>query len=1002
MSDSSNDPASLSHDRRVRLRREADAGKDAVVRLMSQIPEAMLCYDREWRITYANAEAVRISRIQPSDIGTRTHWEIFPETIGTELEHAYRTVMESGVSQQVEYFYPPFDVWAEIHLLPTEEGIALYYRDITARKRAEAERDAAVGQVRQVLDSSPDSIVCIDHDWKCSFANRAALEILKADALVGEDLWERFPSNREEPFRSNYIKAMEQRVATEFEAYYPEPLDIWFKVVARPFEDGIVIFASDITDRKRAEILRDTAASQLRRVLETTRDGVVTIDRNWNFSFVNPRAAELLSPKGNILGANLWERFPVADQSSDLVYHYHRAMDEGVPGEFEFFYPENLNLWLSVQVRPFDEGIAVFFRDVTARRWSDQILMEQQDLLASVQQAARVATWEVDYATGNVTFGPGSYPVFGHPLRAISHFGAFKKILVPAYLPVIAECLKAALATGEMIVQEFQVRAADGGLLWLESRGQAVFVDGRPSRIRGMTIDIGQRKKNEEALVASEARYRVLADLNPQAIWMGSADGSITYANQGFLDYIGLTLDSISGLGWLNAFDERDRNRVLDAWMRSVATGEEYNVEVRMIRASDGASRWWWLRGQAVRDESGKILNWLGVAIDIDDSKTFARTLQQRQEETERQRAELETIYQTAPIGLALFDPVEFRYLRLNGRQAEILGLPPGQVLGRTLTEIAPIKGLQEMFEQVVAGNPIRNQLLEGELPSRPGEHRFFNVNYFPVYNSEGEIQAITAASLEITQQKKAEAALIQSEKLAAVGRLASSISHEINNPLEAITNLLYLIDLSGELPENLKPYVRTAQDELGRVSQIVTQTLRFHRQAFRATRVNAADLVDSVLTLYQGRLANSNIRVDTSYATSTTVLCFENDMRQVLNNLIANAIDAMRHSGGRLIVRAHDTTFRSASQPQERRGIRITIADTGHGMSKTVQSHLFEPFYTTKDLNGTGLGLWISAGIVSRHQGGLTFRSSEHPIHHGTIFSLFLPWAEVADEKGG
>jgi signal transduction histidine kinase len=261
---------------------------------------------------------------------------------------------------------------------------------------------------------------------------------------------------------------------------------------------------------------------------------------------------------------------------------------------------------------------------------------------------------------------------------------------------------------------------------------------------------------------------------------------------------------------------------------------------------------------------------------------------------------------------------------------------------------------------------------------------------------ADGSVEAIAAVVLEVTHQKKAEAALIQSEKLAAVGRLASSISHEINNPLEAITNLLYLIGLSDDLPESTRQYLQTAQSELSRVCQIATQTLRFHRQAVRATRVSASDLVDAVLNLYQGRLANSHIQVDARYATSTTILCFENDIRQVLNNLIANAIDAMRPGGGRLIVRAHDATDYSPDYSQPRHGIRITIADTGHGMSATVKARLFEPFYTTKDLNGTGLGLWISAGIVTRHQGKLSYRSSEHPIHHGTIFSLFLSSAEV------
>jgi signal transduction histidine kinase len=122
--------------------------------------------------------------------------------------------------------------------------------------------------------------------------------------------------------------------------------------------------------------------------------------------------------------------------------------------------------------------------------------------------------------------------------------------------------------------------------------------------------------------------------------------------------------------------------------------------------------------------------------------------------------------------------------------------------------------------------------------------------------------------------------------------------------------------------------------------------------------------------------------------------LCFENDIRQVLNNLIANAIDAMRQ-GGRLLVRAHDATDYSSEYPQGRRGIRITIADSGHGMPASVQARLFEPFYTTKELNGTGLGLWISAGIVSRHHGRLTFRSTQDPIHHGSVFCLFLPSME-------
>ncbi len=529
--------------------------------------------------------------------------------------------------------------------------------------------------------------------------------------------------------------------------------------------------------------------------------------------------------------------------------------------------------------------------------------------------------------------------------------------------------------------------------MWIDVRVYPID-DGVALHYRNIT----ERRENDDALVASEARYRVLADLNPQAIWMGAPDGKITYANQGFLDSIGLTIDGLGGVGWLDAFYADDRQRVLDTWARSVLSGDDYDIEARMIRARDGAVRWWSLRALPVRDENGGILHWLGVGTDIHDNKTAAEELRQKQHETERQRAELETVYQTAPVGLALFDPVEFRYLRLNERQAEILGLPSEQVVGRSYAESAPIEGLHEMLRLAAVGHGVKNQIVEGELPTRPGEHRVFNVSHTPVYGDDGSIQAITAAWLEITHLKKAEAALVQSEKLAAVGRLASSISHEINNPLEAITNLLYLISLHEELPHELKIYVHMAQSELARVSQIATQTLRFHRRAVKPTLVSPGELIDAVLNLYQGRLTNSGIMVQAAYATKTKILCFENDIRQVLNNLIANAIDAMRGSGGgRLIARAHDAADRATG----RKGVRLTIADTGHGMPSAVLKRMFEPFYTTKALNGTGLGLWISEGIVQRHQGRLSVRSTQHPVHHGTIFSLFLPCEEVPNPEG-
>jgi signal transduction histidine kinase len=348
-------------------------------------------------------------------------------------------------------------------------------------------------------------------------------------------------------------------------------------------------------------------------------------------------------------------------------------------------------------------------------------------------------------------------------------------------------------------------------------------------------------------------------------------------------------------------------------------------------------------------------------------------------------RAELDALYSAAPGAVALFDPVELRCVRLNDRAGELLSMPKEQAIGRVAFQLIPLTGFEALVRGAAHGELTRNRVLEGELPGRPGERRVWEMSVAPVI-ADGTVQGISVTWVDRTHLSRTEAALVQSEKLAAVGRLASSISHEINNPLEAITNLLYLIAHHNNLPSELKVFVHTAQSELTRVSQIATQTLRFHRQAMRPTWVTPSELLDAVLNLYQGRLANSGIKVLSEYATETRILCYENDIRQVLNNLVANAVDAMR-SGGELLVRAHNATdFRGG-----RKGVRLTIADTGHGIPAAVQRRIFEPFFTTKDLNGTGLGLWISEGIVQRHQGRLTLRSRQGK-RHGTVFSLFLP----------
>lgn len=272
------------------------------------------------------------------------------------------------------------------------------------------------------------------------------------------------------------------------------------------------------------------------------------------------------------------------------------------------------------------------------------------------------------------------------------------------------------------------------------------------------------------------------------------------------------------------------------------------------------------------------------------------------------------------------------------------------------------------------------------ELRAKDGRQIPFLVGATIIPSQESDASESIAIFLtDMSRQKQAESALIQSEKLAAVGRLAASISHEINNPLEAVTNILYIMERNVR-DEEAQRYIATAQAELQRVSQIVTHTLRFHRQATNPRAVTAKELLEPTVGLYHGRLSNSHIDVQLRHCGSRAVVCYEGDVRQVLNNLIGNAIDSMK-TGGRLLIRTRDAHL----WKNDVLGVRITIADTGHGMSREVRERIFEPFYTTKGINGTGLGLWISSGIVSKHHGILQVRSLQAK-NGGTVFSLFLP----------
>lgn len=267
-----------------------------------------------------------------------------------------------------------------------------------------------------------------------------------------------------------------------------------------------------------------------------------------------------------------------------------------------------------------------------------------------------------------------------------------------------------------------------------------------------------------------------------------------------------------------------------------------------------------------------------------------------------------------------------------------------------------------------------------------------------PILNASGNLKGIVLVFRDMTERRRAEAALRSSERLALIGRLSATIAHEIQNPLDAVTNLLYLIEQTGGLPETVGEYAHMAQEEVVRISQITRQLLSFNREALRPAPVDVSIVIENVIGLFGPKLTSSGIILRSNYGTREKVYGLPGELRQVFSNLIGNAVEATP-KGGQIQVRVTDGV--DWLDPS-RRGVRVLVADNGSGIPRSARAGLFTPFFTTKGEKGTGLGLWVSKGIVEKHEGSMRFRSSIDGKRRGTTFAVFLPLEPSARERAG
>jgi PAS domain S-box-containing protein len=794
------------------------------------------------------------------------------------------------------------------------------------------------------------------------------------------------------PFIGREMKAIFNRTADS------GPEDAYFNFVYQPIlnragtTDGILIHAVEVTDQVLNRNKVEISEARLRLAQAAAQVGTWEWDPTQNIQALSDELHDIFGLENNDPNSGQTWASRIAPDDFQKV---RKLMEEGQSSgqmdfEYRYQHPVHGPRWLHCKGSRAKEDSRMFgvVIDITERKQTEKALKQSEERLRAIIETTPECVKIVASDGTLMHMNSAGLSMVGVDCAEMVVGRSIYDVIAAEDRERFRE-FNGRICTGAKEALEFDIIDMNGVRHHMESHAAPLQdVDGTTVHL-AVTRDVTARKRAEDAIREREEEYRGLANSMSHLVFMANPDGQVFWYNQRWFDYTGSRPEEMESDVWRRFHDPSVLPVVIERMNASLASGEPFEMTFP-LRGADGRFRPFLTRVVPVRDATGKISRWFGTHTDVSSEMDAQQVLQESKEKLE---TALIASQRFAAIVESSDDAIVSKNLQgvvtsWNRRAEQIFGFSAEEMIGQSITKIIP-DDLQATEQEILAtiARGERIEHFETIRRTKSGELLDVSLTISPVKDETGRIVGAAKIARDITQRKKTERALRTTERLASVGRLAATVAHEMNNPLEAVTNLVFLARQATS-QEAIKDLLTSAEEELGRVALITKQTLGFYRETKGLSITNLGSIIKPLVSILHSRLRNKSITIDTEIRQDPEIKCVAGEIRQLFANLLGNSIDAVPH-GGRIRVRISEAREREG---RLRIGVRLTVADSGPGIPPTVMEKLFEPFFTTKKDVGTGLGLWISKSIVENHGGSIRAKSCVVPDRSWTVFSVFLP----------